>query len=92
MNRLRQGVSSQFPIVAGIASALLSAVATALLLLMNGAIVMVLLGSTFTFSASWMARDGMLQFMLFFIPLLLVVVEWMIWDVVQAVFVRSGND
>ncbi|MEL6110629.1 MAG: hypothetical protein AAFU85_31875 [Planctomycetota bacterium] len=77
---------------AGIVSALLSALATGFLLLINGALVLVLLGSAASITPPWLSRDGVLQFLLFLIPLVLVVVEWMIWDFVSGFFGRHGSD
>lgn len=77
---------------AGIASALLSALATGFLLLVNGALVLVLLGSAVSVTPPWLSRDGVLQFLLFLVPLLLVVLEWMIWDFVCGFFYRDGSD
>ena len=91
MNDPQQPRPGTIALSAGIVSALVSALITAALLLINGALVMVALGSVNAVTPPWMARDGILQFLLFSIPLVLVVIEWMIWDVLYEFFQRDGN-
>ena len=79
-------------VIAGIASGLLSAVATAFLLLINGSLTLVVLGSVATSTPTWLVREGFLQFILFLTPLVMVVIEWMVWDALCDFTFRSGRD
>ncbi len=74
---------------AGLLSGLLSAAVTALLLLINGSLVLVLLGSFASTAPAWLVREGFLQFILFSVPLVLVALEWMIWDAFHNLIIRD---
>jgi hypothetical protein len=43
-------------------------------------LVLVILESTSEVAPEWLRKDGVQQFILFCGPLLMVVVEWLIWD------------
>jgi len=75
-------------LLASTGSALLSALVTAVMLLINGSFVSVLLSAFASSGPEWLARPGVLQFILFVAPLMMVVVEWMILDTVADLFVR----
>jgi hypothetical protein len=67
----------------GTTAALLSALLTSLLLLINGSATLVFLGSLTRDRPDWMEKQGLLQFVLFTLPLAMLVVEWVIWDFVR---------
>lgn len=75
----------------GIASATTSALVTALLLLLNGSLTLVLLQSLVQ-GGGLLRREGVLQFALFVVPLLLVAAQWMAWDALCRLFIRDDSE
>lgn len=69
-------------LIAGATSATFSAFVTAVLLLLNGSFVLVFLHSIAESSPAWFRREGVLQFLLFVLPLLMVVAQWLLWDLI----------
>ena len=68
---------------AGCAFTLGSAAMTCLLLLVNGSLVMALLDSVPNTAPAWARKPEFVQFMLFALPVLLVVVQWITIDYVR---------
>lgn len=75
---------------AGCLFALVSAAVTCLMLLINGALVMAILDSIPNTAPTWARKPEFVQFMLFLVPVLLVVVQWMMIDYVRSRF-RQRN-
>lgn len=61
--------------------ALVTATVTAVMLLVNGSLVLVALRESSTLGPSWLHRPQILQFILFSVPIAMVILEWMLWDV-----------
>lgn len=70
-------------ITAGCLSAFASAALTGFLLFVNGSLVMAVLTAFSRTGPSWASKPEFSQFMLFAIPVLLVVAEWMMIDYVR---------
>ena len=66
----------------GLTGALVSALATAVLILINGSVTLILLNGFIHDGPEWLQRPSPMQFILFCVPLAMVVVQWMIWDAV----------
>jgi hypothetical protein len=73
-------VSGFYAILGGASSAFLSALLTAMLLLVNGSLTLILIESLVDAGPDWIYRKGLMQFALFTFPLFMVVAEWIIWD------------
>lgn len=73
-------------IPAGCAFACGSAAITCLMLLINGSFVLAILDSIPNTAPAWVRKPEFLQFMLFLIPVLLVVVQWIVIDYVRGKF------
>ena len=84
--------SGFFALLGGAAGATTSAVVSALLLLVNGSITLVMLGVLTDANPEWSQRKGVVQFALFTVPLVMLVVQWMIWDAVRGLFSRPPSD
>jgi uncharacterized membrane protein YhdT len=69
-----------------------SATLTCLLLLVNGSLVMAVLDSVPNTAPSWARKPEFVQFMLFLMPVLLVVVQWIMIDYVRGRFRRRTLD
>ena len=67
-------------LLAGCILATISAFITGALLLLNGGIVLMTLNQSSGDFPIWMRKPEVLQFLLFFLPLVLVVTEWIAWD------------
>ena len=76
----------------GCVLALGSATLTCLLLLVNGSLVMAVLDSVPNTAPSWARKPEFVQFMLFLMPVLLVVVQWIMIDYVRGRFRRRTLD
>ncbi len=61
-----------------------SALLTGFLLFINGSLVMAILAALAQSGPKWLSKPAFSQFMLFAMPVLLVVVEWMMIDYVRA--------
>ena len=62
------------------------------MLLINGAPVMAILDSVPSSAPRWARKPEFVQFMLFLLPVLLVVVQWMMIDYVRSRFRRRSFD
>lgn len=76
---------------AGCLLALGSALLTCLMLFINGSLVMALLGAFAAAGPSWIAKPEFSQFMLFLIPVVLVVIQWMMIDYVRTRFSQRSS-
>ena len=61
-----------------------SAILTCLLLYVNGSLVMAVLAALARSGPSWASRPEFSQFMLFLLPVLMVVAEWIMIDYVRS--------
>ncbi len=91
MNRQSDGLPRRV-LPAGCLLTLLSAGLTCLLLLINGSLVMAALDSIPSTAPNWVKKPEFIQFMLFLVPVLLVVVQWMLIDYVRAKFRQRTSD
>lgn len=76
-------------IVASLLHALAIACVTSLLLLINGSLVLMLLKAFSRSTPEWLQGPSLLQFILFTIPVIMVVAQWMMWDALRGLFSRS---
>ncbi len=72
--------------MAGCIVALGSALLTCLMLFINGSLVMALLNAYATSGPSWANKPEFAQFMLFLMPVVLAVAQWMMIDYVRGRF------
>ena len=84
--------SGFFAILGGASSAFFSALLTALLLLVNGSVTLILMGSLVDAGPDWIHREGLLQFVLFTFPLVMVVAQWKVLDFVRGLLTRESSD
>nr|WP_143547680.1 hypothetical protein [Rhodopirellula sp. SM50] len=78
-------------VLGGLGGALCFAFFTTLLLLVNGTATLVLFGALVDSDPSWADRKGVMQFGLFALPLAMLVVEWLIWDVLCGLLWRESS-
>ncbi len=71
---------------AGCLLALGSALLTCLMLFINGSLVMALLAAFASSGPSWATKPEFSQFVLFLLPVVLVVIQWMMIDYVRTRF------
>ena len=83
--------SGFYAIRGGVSVAFFSAFVTALLLLVNGSLALILMESLAGSGPDWMYRKGLLQFALFTFPLLMVVAQWIVWDFVRGLLTRDTS-
>lgn len=69
-----------------------SALITCLMLFINGSLVLAFLAAFTRFGPEWMHNPRFAQFMLYLVPVLLVVVEWMMIDYVRSRFQQNTDD
>ena len=74
---------------AGCLMMLLSAGVTCLMLLVNGSLVMAVLDSIPNNAPPWARKAEFVQFMLYLVPVLLVVIQWMMIDYIRSRFRRG---
>ena len=79
-------------VTAGCLIATGSAVLTGFLLFINGSLVMAILAALAQSGPEWMAKPAFSQFMLFAMPVLLVVIEWMMIDYVRTRFRQRPSE
>lgn len=77
---------------AGCLTALASASLTGFLLFINGSLVMAVLTAVTRSGPSWVSKPQFSQFILFVIPVLLVVAEWMMIDYVRTRIKQRTSD
>jgi hypothetical protein len=69
-----------------------SAVLTGFMLFINGSLVMAVLAALARSGPSWASNPEFSQFMLFLIPVLMVIAEWMMIDYVRSRFRRHPTE
>ncbi len=79
----RSNPNERSTITAGCVMAFASAVLTCVMLFINGSLVLAILTAISRSGPSWASKPEFSQFMLFIIPVLLVVAEWMMIDYVR---------
>lgn len=79
----RGDVDERSTMTAGCVMALGSSLVTCLMLYINGALVMAILAALSRSGPSWSSRPEFSQFMLFIIPVLMVIAEWVMIDYVR---------
>ena len=84
----RSNADERSTMTAGCVMAVGSALLTCFMLYVNGSLVMAVLTALARSGPSWTSKPGFSQFMLFLIPVLLVIAEWMMIDYVRTRFVR----
>ena len=89
MSRPRAG---WLAVVGGFASALGTALITGFLLLVNGSFTLVFLTVVAQSGPKWFSREDVMQFLLFVIPLLMVVGQWLLWDLIWGALPRRDAD
>lgn len=78
-------------VLAGCMSAVISALVTALMLFINGALVLAVLVAVKGESQSWFNDKRVSQFLLYTIPVALVIVQWLMIDYVRTRFGDRSN-
>ncbi len=68
-----------------------SAILSCLMLFINGSLVMAVLTAFAVSGPSWATKPEFSQFMLFLIPVVLVVVQWMMIDYVRSRFQQRSS-
>ena len=84
--------SGFFAVIGGAMASMVSALVTVFLLSINGAIALVVFSVFAEGENEWLKRKDVLQFGLFTLPLILLVVEWIVWDQLQAMFGRRRSE
>lgn len=79
-------------VIGGAMASMMSALVTVFLLSINGAIALVVFSVFAEGENEWLKRKDVLQFGLFTLPLILLVVEWIVWDQLQAMFGRRRSE
>jgi hypothetical protein len=77
---------------AGCVTTFASALLTCLMLFINGSVVMAVLTAISRSGPSWASKPEFSQFMLFIVPVMLVVAEWMMIDYVRTRLRHRPND
>ena len=77
---------------AGCLMALASAMLTGVLLFINGSLVMAVMSAFAASGPSWAAKREFSQFMLFLMPVVLVVIQWMMIEYVRTRFRQRSPD
>ncbi len=68
-----------------------SALVTCLMLFINGSLVMAILISLVKIGPSWLSNTALMQFLLFSMPVVLVVLQWMMIDYVRTRLSESSR-
>lgn len=76
-------------IIASLVHGMAIACVTALLLLVNGSLVLLLLKGFSRSTPEWLQGPSLLQFILFTVPVIMVIAQWMVWDALRNLFSRS---
>ena len=69
-----------------------SALVTCVMLFINGSLVLAFLAAFSKFGPDWMRNPSFAQFMLYLVPVLLAVAQWMMIDYVRSRFQRNVDD
>ncbi|TWT49079.1 hypothetical protein Pla22_42710 [Rubripirellula amarantea] len=83
---MRASADEKSTVAAGCLSAAVSASITSLMLFINGALVMAVLSALAQSGPEWAGNPKFTQFMVFTIPVALVVAQWMMIDYVRTRF------
>lgn len=75
-------------VTAGCAIGIGSALFTCFLLYLNGSLVLAVISALNRAGENWLADEKIAQCVLFLVPVILVVIEWMMIDYVRTRFVR----
>ncbi len=87
----RSNADERSTMTAGCVMAIGSALLTCLLLYINGSLVMAVLTALARSGPAWASKPEFSQFVLFLVPVLLVIAEWMMIDYVRTRFTRREN-
>ena len=87
----RNNADERSTMTAGCVMAIGSALLTCLLLYINGSLVMAVLTALARSGPAWTSKPEFSQFVLFLVPVLLVIAEWMMIDYVRTRFIRREN-
>lgn len=88
----RSNVDERSTMTTGCAVALGSAVLTGFMLFINGSLVMAVLTAFARSGPSWASNPEFSQFILFLMPVLMAVAEWMMIDYVRSRFYRRPSE
>jgi hypothetical protein len=88
----RAGVDEQSTMTTGCVIAFGSAMLTGFMLFINGSLVLAVLTAIGRTGPSWASKPEFSQFMLFLMPVLMVVAEWMMIDYVRTRFRRRPTE
>ena len=88
----RGDANERSTMTAGCMLAFGSALLTCLMLFINGSLVMALLTAFASSGPYWVRKPQFTQFMLFFMPVLLAVIQWMMIDYVRSRFRQRRPD
>lgn len=79
----RRGAVERSTVTAGCALGIGSALVTCVMLFINGSLVMAVLSAIARSGPSWASNPAFSQFLLFTVPLILVIAQWMMIDYVR---------
>lgn len=82
--RWRVETDEESTMTTGCVMALGSALLTCLMLFVNGSLVMAILTAIASSGPTWLSKPEFSQFMLFLVPVLMVIAEWMMIDYLRA--------
>ena len=78
-------------VTAGCAIGIGSALFTCFLLYLNGSLVLAVISALSQADETWQKNEQVVQCVLFLVPIILVVIEWMIIDYIRTRFVRRNR-
>ena len=78
-------------VTAGCAIGIGSALFTCFLLYLNGSLVLSVISALSQADETWQKNEQVVQCVLFLVPIILVVIEWMIIDYIRTRFVRRNR-
>ncbi|MGI9473563.1 MAG: hypothetical protein ACR2NZ_18620 [Rubripirellula sp.] len=87
----RGNTDERSTMTAGCVMAIGSALLTCLMLYINGSLVMAVLTAMARSGPAWASNPQFSQFMLFLVPVILVIAEWTMIDYVRTRFVRRED-
>lgn len=90
--RRKQQVSGSQTLAAGCLASLASAALTCLLLFVNGSLVMALLVAAAGWGLPWVRNPQVSQFLLFSLPVVLTIIQWIAIDYVRTRFRRPPQE
>ncbi|MEO1615782.1 MAG: hypothetical protein AAFV88_08045, partial [Planctomycetota bacterium] len=92
MNQSGQTAAGWLSLLLGIAGASTSALITAAMLLVNGSLTLVVLRTLRETGNAFFAREGVLQFGLFVIPVVLCTAQWIAWDILTGIVWKEQSE